>query len=123
MWTMTGSELAIGIVSFSFGAPMLIFSAFGGVIVDRVDKRNLLIYTQSCQAFIAFCIATLVATDHIELWHLVVAAVSAGFIFVFNGPARQAIIPELVEKEELLNAVALNASAMNLTRVARDTWP
>lgn len=118
VWTMTRSELAIGIVSFAFGLPMFLFSVFGGAIVDRMAKRNLLISTQAFQAFIAFCIATLIATEKIEFWHLVAAAVCGGFIFVVNGPARQAIIPELVNKEQLLNAIALNSSGMNLTRVA-----
>jgi MFS family permease len=118
VWTMTGSELAIGIVSFVFGVPILLFTAFGGVVADRVVKRNLLIGTQTFQALIALSVATLVATDRIEFWHLLVAAVCGGFLFVFNGPARQAIIPELVKKEELLNAIALNSSAMNLTRMA-----
>jgi len=97
---------------------MFLFSVFGGAIVDRMAKRNLLISTQAFQAFIAFCIATLIATEKIEFWHLVAAAVCGGFIFVVNGPARQAIIPELVNKEQLLNAIALNSSGMNLTRVA-----
>lgn len=117
VWTMTNSELAIGIVSFAFGVPMLLFSVFGGAIVDRMVKRNLLIGTQAFQAIVALCVAILVATDNIELWHLVTAAACGGFLFVLNGPARMAIIPELVSKEQLLNAVALNSSAMNLTRV------
>jgi len=117
IWTMTGSELAIGVVSFAFGIPMLLFSVFGGAIADRMMKRNLLIATQAFQAVIALSVATLIATDRIEFWHLVTAAVCGGFLFVFHGPARQAIIPELVDKEHLLNAVALNSSGMNLTRV------
>lgn len=118
VWTMTGSELAIGIVSFVFGVPILLFTAFGGVVADRVVKRNLLIGTQIFQALIALSVATLVAADRIEFWHLLAAAACAGFLFVFNAPARQAIIPELVKKEDLLNAIALNSSALNLTRVA-----
>lgn len=117
VWTMTYSAFDIGIVSFAFGVPIFLFAIFGGAVADRVAKRNLLIVTQAANAFIAVIIAILIAIDAIELWHLIAAAVCIGFSFVFNGPARQAIIPELVTRRELLNAIALNSTGMNLTRV------
>ena len=118
VWTMTRSAFDIGVVSFAFGIPVLLFSVFGGAIADRMVKRNLLIITQVFQTIIALFIATLITTGMIEFWHLVAAAVFGGFLFVFNGPGRQAIIHELVRKEELLNAIALNSSGVNLTRIA-----
>ncbi len=117
VWTMTESELAIGIVMFAFGGPLFLFAIFGGAIADRVNKRNLLIATQAFMAFLVAIIAILITLNMIEFWHLVAVAVCTGFAFVLNGPARQSIIPELVKKRELLNAISLNATGMNLMRV------
>lgn len=117
VWEMTDSELALGIVSFAFGVPILFFSIFGGAIADRLNKRNLLIGAQALSAVITLAIAILITIDRIEYWHLVAAAVAIGFTFVINGPARQAIIPELVQRRELLNAISLNSGAMNVTRI------
>ena len=118
VWIMTGSELYIGIVSFAFGLPILLFSLFGGAIADKLPKRNLLIGAQLFQAVIALAIAFLVASDEIEFWHLVMAAFGNGLIFVFNGPARQAIIPDLIKKDMMLNAISLNSAGINFTRIA-----
>ena len=117
VWEMTGSELALGIVSFAFGVPIFLFSIFGGAVADRLNKRNLLIVTQAFNAILTLVIAILITMNMIEFWHLVVAAVGIGFSFVFNGPARQSIIPHLVQRRELLNAISLNATAMNVMRV------
>ena len=117
VWEMTESELAIGIVMFAFGGPLFLFAIFGGAIADRVNKRNLLIATQAFMAFLVAIIAILITLNMIEFWHLVAVAVCTGFAFVLNGPARQSIIPELVKKRELLNAISLNATGMNLMRV------
>ncbi|MBA7619864.1 Enterobactin exporter EntS [subsurface metagenome] len=121
VWEMTESAFSIGIVSFAFGVPMLLFSLIGGAIADRVPKRNLLIITQTCQASVTLVIAILVAADAIQFWHLVAAGAATGLFFVFDGPARQAIIPELVPRRQLLNAISLNSTAMNVTRVVAPT--
>jgi len=118
VWEMTGSELALGIVSFAFGVPIFLFSLFGGAVADRLNKRDLLVATQAFNVFISVAIAILITMNMIEFWHLVAAAVGIGFSFVFNGPARQSIIPHLVERRELLNAISLNSTAMNVTRIA-----
>jgi len=117
VWEMTNSELALGIVSFAFGVPILLFSIFGGAVADRLHKRDLLVATQVFNAVITLVIAILITTNMVEYWHLVAAAVGIGFSFVFNGPARQSIIPELVQRRELLNAISLNATAVNVMRV------
>ncbi len=116
VWDMTSSELALGIVSFAFGVPILLLSIFGGAVTDRWNKRNILIATQAANALINLVIAVLITVNMIEYWHLVASGVAIGLTFVFNGPARQAIIPELVPRRELLNAISLNATAMNVTR-------
>jgi len=121
VWEMTESAFSIGTVSFAFGVPILLFSLFGGAIADRMPKRNLLIITQACHASVTLVIAILVSMDAIQFWHLVAAGAATGFAFVFDGPARQAIIPELVPRRQLLNAISLNSSGMNVTRVLAPT--
>jgi MFS family permease len=121
VWELTESALKIGVVSFAFGVPILLFSLFGGAIADRMPKRNLLVITQVCHASVTLVIAILVTTDVIQFWHLVAAGAATGCFFVFDGPARQSIIPELVPRRQLLNAISLNSTGMNMTRVVAPT--
>ncbi len=116
VYKMTGAALTLGMVSAAWGLPILLFSFYGGAIADRVKKRDLLIVTQLANGIVTLIIAILIATEMIALWHLIAAAMLTGIIFAFHVPARLAIIPELVRKRELLNAIALNATGMNLSR-------
>ena len=115
---LEGSALDLGIVASGFGVPSLLFAPFGGVITDRVRKRNLLILTQTAIGIVSLIVAILIVTDAIRLWHVIASSAAMGTIFAFNLPGRQSMIPELVSKENLSNAVALSASVMNLNRVA-----
>lgn len=121
VWELTGSAFKLGMVAFAFGLPVLLFSLIGGAIADRVRKRNLLVITQFGNAFVTLIIAVLITTGQIQFWHLVAAGAATGFLFVFDGPARMAIIPELVPTRQLLNAISLNSSGMNMTRVVAPT--
>lgn len=114
---LDGSALDLGIVTSSNGLPLLALSLFGGVISDRFPKRNLLIITQSCNGLIALLVALLIVTDRVQIWHMILAAMLTGTVFAFNMPGRQSLIPELVSKEKLSNAVALNSAGMNLNRI------
>jgi MFS family permease len=116
VYEMTGSALVLGIVIAAWGLPILLLSLYGGAIADRVKKRDLLIVTQVANGVITLIIAILIHTDRIELWHLIAAAALTGIIFAFHVPARLAIIPELVQRREVLNAIALNSTGMNLSR-------
>ena len=116
-WELTGSAASIGIVSSSFGLPMFFFSLFGGVAADRLEKRNIIIAAQGLTGVLAAVVAVLVLTGAIQVWHLVVMGLLQGTIFAFNMPSRQAILPELVGEDELMNAIALNSAGMNLTRI------
>ncbi|MEE8369410.1 MAG: MFS transporter [Dehalococcoidia bacterium] len=116
-WELTGSAGSIGIVSSSFGLPMLLFSLFGGVVADRLEKRNVIVIAQGLTGVLAAVVAVLVLTGVIQVWHLVVMGLLQGTIFAFNMPSRQAILPELVGEKELMNAIALNSAGMNLTRI------
>ncbi len=116
VYEMTGSALQLGIVIAAWGLPILLLSLYGGAIADRVKKRGLLIWTQVGNGVITLVIAVLITTGDIRLWHLTVASAVTGIIFAFHVPARLAIIPELVKQREVLNAIALNATGMNLSR-------
>lgn len=117
-YDLSGSAAVLGVVGLSFGLPQLVFSLFGGVIADRVKKRNLLVLTQALTGLVALATAILVATDLITIWQLIVLGVLQGTIFSFNMPARQAFLAELVGPTEMMNAVALNNAGMNMTRIA-----
>ncbi len=117
VYEMTGSALALGIVSAAFGAPLLFFSLGGGVLADRVEKRNLILVTQALVGIITLAIAALIALGSIQFWQIIAYTLITSTIQAFSMPGRQAIIPELVGEGELMNAIALNSSGMNLTRI------
>jgi MFS family permease len=116
VYEMTGSALDLGIVIAAWGLPILLLSLYGGAVADRVKKRDLLIWTQVANGIITLIIAVLIGIGEIALWHLIIAAALTGIIFAFHVPARLAIIPELVQGRELMNAIALNSTGMNLSR-------
>ena len=114
---LEGSALDLGIVTSSSGAPLLLLSLFGGVVSDRFPKRNLLVVTQTANGIIALLVAVLIVTDLVQMWHMIVVGALSGTVFAFNMPGRQSLIPELVSRDKLSNAVALNSAGMNLNRI------
>ncbi len=114
---LTGSTTALGLASIAWGIPLLLLSLVGGAVADRVEKRDLVMVTQVGMAATALTTAILVQTDLIQLWHIVVMGFVLGAVWSFNIPARQAMVPELVSERNLMNALALNNSAANTTRV------
>ena len=118
VYELTGDPLSLGGVSAGTGVAMLVCSLFGGVLADRVVKRDLLIVTQVLLGMIALTVGILVVTGVIQYWHMLVVSVFSGIVFAFNLPARQSLVPEVVGDRNLANAVALNASGMNLMRIA-----
>ncbi len=114
---LTGSGTALGIVTAIQTIPVLVLGAWAGVFVDRYPKRKMLYVTQSLSMVISLLIGGLVISGHIELWMVYVAAVLNGCIKVFDNPTRQTFVREMVGKEYLTNAVALNSMTINLARV------
>jgi MFS family permease len=111
------SELTLGLVAFASAIPTLLISPWGGVIVDRVSRRKLLMMTQAGAMLLAFFLAALTFTNVIQEWHVIVLSALLGVVNAFDAPARQAIIPELVGKRDLPNAIALNSLMFNSARV------
>ena len=117
IYQLTMSPLALGLLSFAGQVPTLIFSLFAGVLADRVNKRSALILTQTLAMIQAFILAGLVLSGRIEAWQVILLALVLGIINAFDNPIRQSFIPELVPKGDLMNAIALGASAFNGARI------
>ncbi len=98
-------------------APFLAFSLVGGVLADRMDRRRILLLSQVVQLSSAFLLAGLAYTNRVEVWIILALALVVGLAQSFGGPAYQALVPTLVDKEDVPNAVALNSIQFNLARV------
>src|SRR5262245_20825780 len=114
---LTGSEFALGGVSFAVAAPMLLVSPIGGVLADRVDRRRLIAVAQSLVLASESIVLVLYLTHHLAFWNLIVAGLVVGTVLPLMMPARQAIVANLVGRERLASAVALNMTSMNTARV------
>ncbi|CAN5513358.1 MFS transporter [soil metagenome] len=114
---LTKSPLAVGLVTALQTLPILLFTLFGGVFADRVPKRKFLIFTQIVSAGQALVLAVLTGMGLVQLWHLYVLALLLGTINAFDNPTRQAFVAEMVPREDLPNAVALNSSLFNAARI------
>ena len=110
---LTHSGLLVGLVLAAQFTPILLGGQFGGIVADRFHKRNVLLTTQSAFMVPPFVLFLLTATGHAQYWMVIVAALTAGIINVFDVPARQAFIVEMVGKRDLTNAIALNSSVFN----------
>ena len=115
-YKLTDSALLISLVGALQYLPMLLFALVAGVYVDRVPKKKILLFTQSASLVIVFALALLVSTGAIQYWHLLVAATALGCVNTLDMPARQAFLSELVPKEELMDAIALNSAVFNMAR-------
>ena len=110
---LTHSGLLVGLVLAAQFTPMLIGGQFGGIVADRFHKRNVMLATQSAFMVPPFVLFVLTASGHAAYWMVIVAALAAGVINLFDVPARQAFIVEMVGKKDLTNAIALNSSVFN----------
>jgi len=117
--TMTGSASAfyVGLDAFVGEAPILLFTLIGGVVADRRDRRHMMLTSQVTQMAVAFTLAALVYTETIQIWMILSLSFVSGCAQAFGGPAYQSLIPTLVGKDHLPNAVALNSIQFNLARV------
>jgi MFS family permease len=115
--SLTSSAFQLGLVSVFQFAPMLVLGLFAGAIADRVPKRKLLVCTQAISAVLAGTLAILTFTDTVQLWQVYTLAFLLGVNNAFDMPTRQAFVVEMVGKEDLTNAIALNSSIFNAARI------
>jgi len=117
VWELTRSALATSLNTLFFSLPSTVLALIGGVVADRVDRRRLLMVTQAVFMLSSAILTVLTFTDLIQVWHIYVLALVNGTIMAFDAPARQSLVPSLVEREDLTNAIALNSTAFNASRV------
>jgi MFS family permease len=113
----TGSAFYLGLDAFLQQLPIMLFTLIGGVLADRLDRRRTLLVSQYIQMSTAFMLAALVFFDVVQVWHILTLSFITGTAQAFGGPASQALVPTLVEKNDLPNAIALNSIQFNLARV------
>ena len=117
VYQLSNSSVYLGLDAFFAQIPIFLFSLFGGVFADRKSRRTLLLISQVIQLSCAFILAALVGTHVVRVWHIWCLSFTVGLAQSFGGPAYSALIPTLVEKEDLQNAIALNSIQFNLARV------
>jgi len=113
VYELTGSPQYLGYVSFAAGLPSWLFMLYGGLVADRVPRRSLLIVTQAAMMLLAFGMAALKFTGLIQAWMVVLMAFLLGIVNAFDAPARMVFVNELVDRKDLTNAIALNATMFN----------
>jgi len=113
VFQLTRSPAYLGYLGFAYGMPTWLLTLYGGVVADRVPRRNLLVITQTIMMGLAFILATLTFLGHVQARQVVALAAGLGVANAFDAPARQAFVVELVAREDLTNAIALNSTMFN----------
>lgn len=116
-YELTQSPFLLSLIGALQFTPVLLFSLVAGVYVDRFPKKKILFFTQTASGLIALTLALLVWSHQIQYWHILVMATLLGFVNVLDMPTRQSFVIELVGKDDLMNAIAMNSMAFNVARV------
>lgn len=119
VYRITGSQTSLGLVTFANFLPVLLFSLFMGVLVDRFPRRNLIILSQTWFMVLALALAALTWSGHIRFWHILLLSLLLGAANALDMPARQAFVVEMVDgdKRDIMNAIGLNSTLFNLARI------
>ena len=121
VYDLTRDPFYLGLDLFLGQLPIMMFSLFGGVFADRMDRRKMLLASQYIQMVCAFLLAALFATHVIQIWHILALSFFVGVGQSFGGPAYSALLPTLVDPEDLSNAIAMNSIQFNLARIVGPT--
>jgi len=121
VYDLTKDPFYLGLDLFLGQLPIMLFSLVGGVFADRLDRKRLLLYSQYIQMFCAFVLTVLFATHAVRVWHILTLSFVVGFGQSFGGPAYSALLPTLVEPEDLANAISMNSIQFNLARIIGPT--
>jgi len=117
VYRMTGSALLLGTVGFASQIPVFIMAPIGGIVADRRNRRRVVIGTQTASMILAGILAALTLSGRVQVWQIMVLAAGLGVVNAFDIPARQAFLIDMVGREDLLNAIALNSSMFNGARI------
>ena len=116
VYKMTKSGLLLGAVGFASQIPVFLVAPIGGITADRTNRQRVVIATQIASMILAFILAALTLTNKVEVWHIIVLAALLGVVNAFDIPGRQSFLVDMVGKEDLMNAIALNSSMFNGAR-------
>ena len=114
---LTDSPLLLGLTGLTFAAPTIALTLLGGVIADRADRRRIMILSQGVSALNFLLLATLIVFEWIALWHVMALAFVSGCVRAFDRPSRMALLPQMVPKEDIANAVAVGGTIWQLNRL------
>jgi len=117
VYRMTGSSLLLGAVGFASQIPVFLVAPLGGIVADRYNRHRVVIGTQTASMILAFILTALTLGHVVREWHIFVLAASLGVVNAFDIPGRQSFLVEMVGKEDLMNAIALNSSMFNGARI------
>jgi MFS family permease len=117
VYRLTGSALLLGSVGFASQIPVFLFAPLGGIAADRFNRQRIVIGTQTAAMLLAFVLAALTLTNRVQVWHVFLLASLLGVVNAFDIPGRQSFLVDMVGKEDLMNAIALNSSMFNGARV------
>ncbi|OGP94924.1 MAG: MFS transporter [Deltaproteobacteria bacterium RBG_16_54_18] len=121
VYRLTGSAILLGFVGFAGQFPVFLFATLGGAFADRHNRHRILIITQTSSMLLAFCLAALTITDYVQVWHVFILASLLGLVNAFDVPTRQAFVVDMVGRNDLINAIALNSSMFNGARIIGPT--
>jgi MFS family permease len=117
VYRLTGSVMLLGFVGFAGQIPVFLLAPVGGAVADRRNRHRILIATQASAMVLAFALAALTLLGHIQVWHVFTLAAALGLVNAFDIPARQAFVVDMVGRDDLINAIALNSSMVNGARI------
>lgn len=117
VYVLTNSPFLLGVVSFAGAIPVLLFSLFGGVLADRFERRRLMVWTQTGMMILAFALWLLTILNVVTVWEIALIAFLNGIVMALNTPVRQSIISDLVPREDLQNAIAVNSMQFQTSRI------
>jgi MFS family permease len=117
VYRLTGSSLLLGLIGFAGQFPVFIFGPFGGIIADRTNRHRVIIGTQTAALLLAFALAGLTLAGRVQVWHIFVLSALLGVVNAVDIPTRQAFVVDMVGKDDLMNAIAVNSSMVNGARI------
>ena len=117
VYRLTGSSVSLGAIGFTSQIPLFLLAPLGGIVADRYNRHSVIVTTQIASMAVAAALAAVTFSGHVRIWHMFVLAGTLGIVNAFDVPARQAFLSQLVPPEGLMNAIALNSSMFNATRI------
>jgi MFS family permease len=117
VYRLTGSSVLLGVTAFASQIPVFLFATIGGTVADRANRHRIIVITQTLSMIGPLVLAALTLTGHVRVWHVFALAFALGVVNAFDLPARQSFMVDMVGRDDLMNAIALNSSMVNGARV------